>query len=313
MMIPAIVDLLNNSDDWQVFASSAAITLLVGLGLFLSARGIPKGMSTRQAFIMTVAAWVTLSGFGALPFLWSGIVPTYTDAYFESLSGLTTTGATVIVGLDTASTGILLWRGILEWLGGLGIIVMAVAVLPMLQIGGMQIFKVEAFETPEKILPRATQISSSITLVFIAITGICTTAYLYAGMDFTDAVIHAMTTVATGGFSTKDASLGHFDSVAIEMTAVFFMIIGSIPFLLYVQAVQGRPFALWRDSQARMFLITLFSLIMVAWAIEQNNAVYSGAQALRYAVVNVTSIMTGTGYASTNYGLWGPERLRSFL
>ena len=313
MMIPAIVDLLNNSDDWQVFASSAALTLLVGLGFFLSARGIPKGMSTRQAFIMTVAAWVTLSGFGALPFLWSGIVPTYTDAYFESLSGLTTTGATVIVGLDNAPTGILLWRGILEWLGGLGIIVMAVAVLPMLQIGGMQIFKVEAFETPEKILPRATQISSSITLVFVVITGACTAAYIFAGMEFTDAVIHAMTTVATGGFSTKDASLGHFDSVAIEMTAVFFMIVGSIPFLLYVQAVQGRPFALWRDSQARMFLYSLFGMIMIAWAIEQSNSVYTGAQALRYAVVNVTSIMTGTGYASTNYGLWGPGAIAFFF
>lgn len=313
MMIPAIIDLYDNSDDWQVFAASGALTLLVGLGFFLSARGIPKGMTTRQAFVMTVAAWVALSGFGALPFYWSGIVPTYTDAFFESISGLTTTGATVITGLDNAPMGILFWRGLLEWLGGLGIIVMAVAVLPMLQIGGMQIFKVEAFETPDKILPRATQISSSITLVFITITGICAAAYMMAGMGAFDAIIHAMTTVATGGFSTRDASIGYYNSVPIEMTAVVFMIIGSIPFLLYVQAVQGRMQPLWRDTQVRAFLGLLFVLVMIAWGIEQSNAVRSGADALRYALVNVTSILTGTGYASTDYGAWGPGAIAFFF
>ncbi len=313
MMVPAIIDLLDGSDDWQVFAASSALTLLVGLGLYLSARGIPKGMSTRQAFVMTVSVWIALSAFGALPFYWSGIVPTYTDAFFESISGLTTTGATVITGLDTAPSGILFWRGLQEWLGGLGIIVMAVAVLPMLQIGGMQVFKVEAFETPDKILPRATQISSSITMVFIAITGICAMVYLLAGMGVEDAVIHAMTTVATGGFSTKDASIGHFDSVPVEMTAVAFMIIGSIPFLLYVQAVQGRVMPLWRDSQVRAFLGILFVLVMIAWGIEQANEVRSGGDALRYAVVNVTSIMTGTGYASTDYGQWGAGAVAFFF
>ncbi len=313
MMIPALVDLIDGNDDWQAFVSAGALSLLIGLGFFGSARGIPKGMSTRQAFVMTVTAWVALSGFGALPIYWSGIVPSYTDAFFESISGLTTTGATVITGLDTAPIGILFWRGLLEWLGGLGIIVMAVAVLPMLQIGGMQIFKVEAFETPDKILPRATQISSSITLVFIAITGICAASYMLAGMAALDAVIHAMTTVATGGFSTKDGSIGYFDSISIELTAIAFMIIGSIPFLLYVQAVQGRVMPLWRDSQVRVFLSLLLVLVLIAWGIEQANAVRGGGDALRHALFNVTSIMTGTGYASTDYGLWGPGAVAFFF
>ena len=313
MMIPAIVDLLNDSDDWQVFASSAALTLLVGLGFFLSARGIPKGMSTRQAFIMTVAVWVTLSGFGALPFLWSGIVPTYTDAYFEALSGLTTTGSTVITGLDDAPTGILLWRGILQWLGGLGVLVMAVAVMPMLQIGGMQIFKVEAFETSDKILPRASQISGSITSIFIALTFICFLFYLVAGMDVLDATVHAMTTVATGGFSTSDGSLGHFDSMAIDLTASLFMVLGSIPFLLYVQMIAGNPKPLFRDSQVRVFLVVLFIAIIIVWNLERFSGVNPGLFRLVDAIFNVTSIITGTGFATDDYTLWGHGSVAFFF
>ena len=159
MILPAIVDLVANNDDWEVFAFSGMITMLTGISLYAGARGIPQGMSTRQAFVMTTLAWVALSFFGSLPYWFSGVVPSFTDAFFESMSGLTTTGSTVITGLDHAPPGILLWRGIQQWLGGLGIIVMAVAVLPMLQVGGMQLFKIEAFDTAEKIMPRATQIS----------------------------------------------------------------------------------------------------------------------------------------------------------
>lgn len=313
MMIPAIVDLINNSDDWQVFASSAALTLLVGLGIFLSARGIPMGMSTRQAFIMTVAVWVTLSGFGALPFLWSGIVPTYTDAYFEALSGLTTTGATVITGLDSAPTGILLWRGILQWLGGLGVLVMAVAVLPMLQIGGMQIFKVEAFETTDKILPRASQISGSITSIFVVLTFICFLFYLAAGMDVLEATVHAMTTVATGGFSTSDGSLGHFNSMAVDLTASLFMVLGSIPFLLYSQMIAGNPKPLLQDSQVRVFLAVLLVAIIIVWNLERFSDINPGLSRLVDAIFNVTSILTGTGFATDDYTLWGPGSVAFFF
>ncbi|MEM7291376.1 MAG: potassium transporter TrkG, partial [Pseudomonadota bacterium] len=172
MFLPAIVDLVANNRDWEVFAFTGTLTLLIGLGLYAGARNTEYTMSSRQAFVMTCSTWIALTIFGALPYYLSGMVPSFTDAFFESMSGLTTTGATVITGLNEAPPGILLWRGIQQWLGGLGIIVMAVAVLPMLQIGGMQLFKIEAFDTAEKILPRATQISGSLTLVFVFITAL---------------------------------------------------------------------------------------------------------------------------------------------
>ncbi len=303
MLLPAIVDVIADNRDWEAFAFSAAITLLIGLGLYTGARGIPQGLSTRQAFVMTTVAWVALSLFGSLPYYWSGVVPTFTDAFFESMSGLTTTGSTVITGLDSAPPGILLWRGIQQWLGGLGIIVMAVAVLPMLQVGGMQLFKIEAFDTAEKIMPRATQISGSLTLVFIVITIICAIAYLVAGMALDDAIIHAMTTVATGGFSTKDASIGYYDSVTIDMIAVFFMILGSIPFILYVQAWQGQPAKVWKNSQVQVFLGVLLVLTVIAWWLHPRDG--DPADGLVDAIFNVTSIVTGTGYTTSNYSAWG--------
>ncbi len=307
MLLPAIVDLMADHNDWQVFAASGLLSVMIGVGLYGGARGTTRHLGTKQAFIMTVGTWVTLALFGALPYYWSGIVPTFTDALFESLSGLTTTGATVITGLDFAPPGILLWRAIQQWLGGLGIIVMAVAVLPMLQIGGMQLFKMEAFETAEKIMPRATQISGSLTLVFLFFTALCIFCYLAAGMALDDAVIHAMTTVATGGFSSKDASIGHFDSTAIELVAVTFMVLGSIPFILYVQAVRGQSIALWKDSQVRTFLMVLSVAVVTAWIIYSLNANGEGPDnGFMLAFFNVTSIMTGTGYATTNYSAWGP-------
>jgi len=256
---------------------------------------------------------VVLSGFGALPFFWSGIVPTYTDAYFETISGLTTTGATVITGLDSAPMGILLWRGILQWLGGLGVLVMAVAVLPMLQVGGMQIFKVEAFDTSDKILPRASQISGSITTVFISMTFLCFIAYMVAGMTIFEATVHAMTTVATGGFSTSDGSVGHFDSMAIDLTASLFMVLGSIPFLLYVQFVKGQFVPLWRDSQVRTFIAVLSVFIMITWAIEAASSVNPGVFRFVDAIFNVTSIVTGTGFATDDYSKWGHGSMAFFF
>lgn len=313
MAMPAIVDLAADNDDWMIFASSSAVTFLAGAGLFMANRGAPRGLTTRQALLMTVTSWSALVAFGALPYLWSGIVPSFSDAFFESMSGLTTTGATVISGLDFAPPGILFWRGLQQWLGGLGIIVMAIAVLPMLQIGGMQLFKAEAFDTAEKILPRATQISTSITLVFIAMTGICAIAYIAAGMLPDDAIIHAMTTVATGGFSTKDASIGHFDSAAVEWIAILFMILGSIPFILYVQVLQGRFRPLFTDEQVHAFLFFLAATVAIAWAIAHMGGHHLGREGLRHAAFNVVSIVTGTGYASTDYGSWGPHAVTFFF
>lgn len=313
MLLPTLVDLAADNDDWMIFATSSVITMLFGFGLFVANRGAPKGLSTRQAMLMTVISWVALVAFGALPFLWSGIVPSYTDAFFESMSGLTTTGATVITGLDAAPPGILFWRGLLQWLGGLGIIVMAIAVLPMLQIGGMQLFKAEAFDTAEKILPRATQISTSITLVFIAMTGVCAVAYMAVGMAADDAAIHAMTTVATGGFSTKDASIGYFQNPAVEWIAILFMVLGSIPFILYVQMLQGRFRPVVADEQVKAFLGFLAAAILAGWMMAHFGDHHLGLDGLRYAAFNVVSIVTGTGYSSTDYGQWGPHAVAFFF
>ena len=313
MLLPVIVDLAADNRDWIVFAAASMLTTLIGLCLFASTRGTQKVLSTRQALLMTVVSWVGLVAFGALPFVWSGVVPSYTDAFFEAMSGLTTTGATVIADLDNAPPGILFWRGLLQWLGGLGIIVMAIAVLPMLQIGGMQLFKAEAFDTAEKILPRATQISSSITFVFIGFTVLCCILLVAAGMPMDDAVVHAMTTVATGGFSTKNESIGYFDSAAIDWIVIAFMIMGSIPFILYVQMLQGRVRPFLFDSQVRVFLSLLVIATLIAWLMAHFGEHHVGIDGLRFAAFNVVSITTGTGYATTDYGLWGPHAISFFF
>lgn len=312
MLLPAIVDLALGNPDWIVFATAAGASLFVGLALTLSTRGSVGQMSIREAFLMTTLAWIVLAVFAALPFVWSELSLSYTDAFFEAMSGLTTTGATVITGLDDAPPGILLWRGLLQWLGGLGIIVMAIAVLPMLQVGGMQLFKVEAFDTSEKILPRAAQISGSLTGLYILFTVICAIAYHLAGMRLLDAAIHAMTTIATGGFSSHDASMGYFRSTAIEVIAIVFMIIGSMPFILYIKTVQGQTRALFRDSQVRLFLFLLMAFSLLA-LIAQGQSEHSVDHGLREAVFNVVSIMTGTGYATVDYDLWGPFAIAVFF
>lgn len=306
MMVPALVDLASANPDWLVFAAGSLVTTLVGLGLAQTGRGRPAILSSRQAILMTVAAWTVLPAFAALPLLWSGAVPSYTDAFFEAISGMTTTGSTVMAGLDTMPPGILLWRSMLQWLGGLGVLVMAVAVLPMLRVGGMQLFKAEAFDTPDKILPRATQIAGSLIAVFAGITLICAMSYAAAGMSTFDAINHAMTTVATGGFSTRDASLGHYDSGAIELVASLFMIMGSLPFLLYVQALRGKPMFLLRDSQVHAFFIILgLSTLSITLALHPLTPGRESWHNAREALFNATSLMTGTGFASEDYNGWG--------
>ncbi len=305
MLAPALVDFSLGNATWPVFIGAAAVSITIGLGLWASARGTTSQLSARQAILMTVGSWASLAALGALPFYWSGVTASYTDAFFESMSGITTTGATVITGLDNLPTGILLWRAILQWLGGLGIIVMAVAVLPMLQIGGMQLFKAEAFETPEKILPRATQISGSLTLVYAVLSAVCALLYAAAGMGIADAVMHAMTTVATGGFSSKNLSIGAFGSAQIEMIAIVFMILGSLPFILFVQLSGGRIRPLLRDAQVRAFALTVTALVLTLWFYLALTGQQPGLSGLRRAAFNLVSIMTGTGYASGDYESWG--------
>jgi trk system potassium uptake protein TrkH len=228
----------------------------------------------------------------------------FTDAFFEAMSGLTTTGATVFTGLDSLPKGLLLWRGILQWLGGIGIIVVAMVFLPELKVGGMQIFRSEAFETSGKVLPRAAEIASRISVIYFAMTAACIICYLVVGMDGFDAVNHALTTVSTGGFSTYDASFGAYQGPP-EYVASVFMVLASLPFVRFVQLAAGTAKPLLRDSQVRTYLLINFALIVVlTWyrmAVNGDLAEHS----FREAAFNVTSIITGTGYASVDYQLWG--------
>lgn len=305
MMLPALVDAAVYDADWEVFTMSAGFTLFVGITLILTTRTNANLLNVRQAFILTALSWVVLSGFGALPLMFSDLQLSYTDAYFEAMSALSTTGSTVIVGLDDAPPGILLWRSILQWLGGIGVVVMAVSVLPILQVGGMQIFRMEFAERIEKALPRAAQIGAWISIIYVTLTAACALLYVWAGMSGFDAVNHAMTTVATGGHSTHDASLGVFDDPWIEIIATAFMILGSLPFLLYFQAVRGDWRPLVSDNQVRGFFVILgaATLLVMINVMQQHDL--SMWLALRHAVFNVTSIMTGTGYATTDYSAWG--------
>lgn len=307
MCIPAFVDASNDNPDWQVFAVSAAVTLFVGVSFALtsSTGGGRMSLNVRQAFVMTTLSWLVLTVFAALPFTFSDLQLSYTDAFFEAMSGITTTGSTVITGLDHAPPGILLWRGILQWLGGLGIIVMAIAVMPMMGVGGMQMFKVEAFDTGDKVLPRAAQISMALVLVYLFLTMVWGFLLWWAGMTPFESIIHAMTTLSTGGFSTSDGSVGHYDSWVVDVIITLGMIAGSLPFLLFVQVLRGKPAQLWRDEQVRGFIGILLCIIVVISTLLWFETGETPLQALRFAAFNVVSIMTGTGYSNHDYDMWG--------
>lgn len=304
MMLPVIVDLSMQNDDWKIFAASQCITGFFGLALVLTTHQDRIKINLKQAFLLTNVSWIVIGLFGALPFYFSDIGLGFTDSIFESISGITTTGATVIGNLESLPPGILFWRSSLQWLGGVGILVMALSVLPMLQIGGMQLFKTESLDM-EKVLPSAAKISMYIGLLYILLTLICAGAYALAGMSVFDAFAHSMTTIATGGYSTYNASIGHFNNVNIEMIATLFMWLSALPFVLYLRTVRGDYFSLFRDGQVKWFfsIVTAATLITAFYLIIEND--WSTLQALRYSVFNVTSLITGTGYATTDYTLWG--------
>jgi len=313
MCLPAISDLIAGHSDWKVFASAAGLNGFIGITMLLTMRTGETRITTRHAFLLTTLSWLVIAIFGALPFAFADLNLSFTDAVFESMSGITTTGATVLTGLDRAAPGILLWRALLQWFGGIGIIVMAVAILPQLSVGGMQLFRMESSDQSEKALPRVAQVAAAIGILYVGLTAVCAALYVIAGMGGFEAVAHAMTTIATGGFSTRDGSLGAFNSAAIEWVAVAFMILGSLPFVLYLQAVRGNAVPLIRDSQVRWFLIIAATAVamMIAWQILINGVRFG--EAVRFVSFNGVSIMTGTGYSSTDYGLWGAFPVAMFF
>ncbi|MEK9930387.1 MAG: TrkH family potassium uptake protein [Rhodospirillaceae bacterium] len=305
MLAPFAVDLAIGNSDWKVFASAGLLTLFVGGVLMLANRSAISQLTIRQTFILTAASWLILTMFAALPFLLSEVEMTYTDAFFEAMSGITTTGSTVITKIDSAPEGILLWRAILQWLGGIGIIVMAVAVLPMLRVGGMQLFKVEAFDTLEKGLPRAGQIAVGIGVIYIGLTLVWWVGLWVLGMSKFDAAVHAMTTIATGGYSSADGSIGSFNSRGIEIFIIIGMIVGSIPFIFYLQFVRNGSYTLFKDSQVHYFIAiaALGSLLVVTWLWRTQDD-FSLSTALM-GTFNTISIMTGTVYTVGDYQVWG--------
>jgi trk system potassium uptake protein TrkH len=306
MVLPLLVDLAEGRGQWPVFLQSALITTLTGGMIAIScANAVREGLSIQQTFLLTTGVWFALPGFGALPFVFGATESSYTDAFFEAMSGLTTTGSTVLSGLDDLPKGLLLWRALLQWLGGIGIIVMAMVFLPELRVGGMQIFRSEGFDTMGKILPRATQISSSISTIYVSLTLACAGAYMITGMNPFDATVHAMTTVATGGFANYDASFGAFGAMA-EYICVIFMLLAALPFVRYVQMTTTRDVSpLLKDSQVRGFFLTALTLILglSLWRMVLQGS--GDEETFRKVMFNMVSVLTGTGYASQDYGQWG--------
>lgn len=304
MILPMLADLYFGYSDWKVFFFCIIVTAFFGGSLILSNTGVNFNMNVRQVFMFTTLSWLALVIFAALPFYFSELKMDFTNAFFESMSGITTTGATVIVGLDDAPPGILLWRAILQWLGGIGIVLMAMSVMPFLSVGGMQIFKTELSES-EKALPRTAQLASSIGMIYFVLTIICALCYIMAGMSIFDAVAHAMTTIATGGFSTTDTSFAAHDTVWNEVVAIVFMLCGSIPFVLYLKAIRGNLSAFIRDSQVRWFfaIVSISIATMIAYLHFQQD--FGFFEATRKSFFNVISIITGTGYVNGDFALWG--------
>ncbi len=305
MLMPMAVDILYGNDHWAIFLQSAVVTAVIGVITAVAcANGVKSRLTIQQVFLLTTGVWLALPFFGAVPFLLGGSNARVVDAFFEAMSGLTTTGATVFTNLEKLPEGVLLWRSMLQWFGGVGIIVVAMVFLPELRVGGMQIFRSEGFGSEGKVLPRAAQIASSISGAYIALTFACYVAYFAVGIPSFHAVNHALTTVATGGFSTFDSSFGAFKGWP-EYVAAAFMLLASLPFVRYVQLMGGSAAPLLRDPQIRGFLLIAAVLVAVVCIFR----IAGGASfetSLRETMFNVTSILTGTGYSSADYQSWGP-------
>lgn len=306
MTLPPLLLLGADSPNAVAFAEASGLIFSLGmLGIFL-AYGKPRDLKPRYMFVLTVSSWLVMSLVSALPFYLSEAGITLTDSIFEATSGITTTGATVLTGLDQMDQDLLLWRSILQWIGGIGIIGMFVAVLPFLRVGGMRLFATESSEWTDKALPRMKTLSRGLLLVYCVFTVIAIVTYWLSGMTLFDAFNHGLTSIATGGYSTSDLSMGKFDSNLIMIEATIFMTLGSLPFFLFVREMHGQRGVLWRDQQVRLFLaiLLLLSLGMTFYRalVTEDFELVSGYITTLF---NVTSILTTTGYASEDYTAWG--------
>jgi trk system potassium uptake protein TrkH len=312
MIIPIIIQFIYRELDVS-FISAGIISVVFGILFFLSNLDHNKKLNLQQAFLLTALSWISIAIFGALPFIFSNLELTITDSFFESMSGITTTGSTIMVNLDNAPKAILLWRAMLQWLGGVGIILMAITLMPIMNIGGMQLFKVSSNDTAEKILPKSKQISIRLIVIYSALTLLCAFFYKIFGMGFFDSLTHSMTTIATGGFSNYNESIGHFDSFLIEITSMIFILLGSIPFIAYIKFLNGDRKIFFSDTQIKTFFkIILFSIIILfIYLVIKNNSLFEIS--IRSISFNVISILTGTGYVTKDFDQWGNFPLIFFL
>ncbi|WP_346840707.1 TrkH family potassium uptake protein [Metapseudomonas otitidis] len=313
MVVPMLAVLaFDRTDDIGAFSWSSLITFIVGLALVAPGRPEHLHMRPRDMYMLTTASWVVVCIFAALPMVLIQHI-SYTDAFFETMSGITTTGSTVITGLDHASPGLLLWRSMLHWLGGIGFIGMAVAILPLLRIGGMRLFQTESSDWGEKVMPRSHMVAKYILVVYVALTLLGTLAFWLAGMTPFEAVNHAMSLISTGGFSTSDNSIANWKQPAVHWVAVVVMMAGSLPFTLYVATLRGHRKALVKDHQVRGFVGFLVATWLFFGTWLWLNSDYSWPDAFRIVAVNVTSVVTTTGVALGDYTLWGSFSVMLFF
>ena len=312
MTIPYGVQLIYGESD-NSFLSSSIITIFIGILILLINLKKDNQLNLQQAFMFSVLAWLSIAIFGSLPFMLSSLKLSFSDAFFESMSGITTTGSTVILDLDTSPKSILIWRALMQWLGGIGIIVMATTVLPLLKVGGMQLFKTDSSGT-EKILPKTIEVATTIISIYLILTFACGLVYWLQGMSKFDSIAHSFTTLATGGFSTHNESIGYFKNPGIEITATAFIILGSIPFITYLKFIKGNGKIFFQDIQIKGFVYLLIISILIMFVyLLINNSDETFLDNLRISSFNVLSILSGTGYVTDDFGLWGEFPLIFFI
>ncbi len=310
MLLPIIIQFFYSEIDSSFFGA-ALVTTIFGILFFLSNLDHDKKLNLQQAFLLTSLSWLSIAIFGSLPFIFSNIEFSITNAFFESMSGITTTGSTIIPNLENMPKGILFWRAVLQWLGGIGIIVMAITLMPIMNVGGMQLFKISNNDSSEKILPKSKEIAIRLIYIYFGLTALCAISYKILGMNVFDSMTHSMTTIATGGFSNYNESIGFFDSVYIEISAMIFIILGSLPFIAYIKFLSGNRGIFFSDIQIKTFIKTIaFSTILLMVYLILNN---SSNLDIRSIFFNVISILTGTGYVNAQFDNWGGFPLLLFL
>ena len=310
MLIPIFVQFFFKEIDSSFFGASI-ITIIFGTLFFLSNLDHDKKLSLQQAFLLTALSWLSIAIFGSLPLIFSEVNFSFTNAFFESMSGITTTGSTIIPNLEQMPKAILLWRAILQWLGGIGIIVMAITLMPIMNVGGMQLFKISNSDSSEKILPKSKEIALRLIYIYSGLTTLCAISYKILGMNTFDSITHSMTTIATGGFSNYNESIGFFNSFSIEISAMIFIILGSLPFIAYIKFLNGNRRIFFSDIQIRTFLkIILISILILSIYLFLDK---SSELNFRTVLFNVISILTGTGYVNAQFDNWGGFPLIIFI